>query len=213
MSKRTRYLEFGTPRVHRRPADATPADLVDALGQAALGRGLPRGWEVDQPYRNSASGSWKSLPVEQMIEDSADRGGDFIGIYLNRFLGRQAQRLGVTLGQPREATPEEAEAFRRREERVSEREAGEFEELAKKQKRSAAAKKGAETRRRRKEEEAARKAEAARKRKARKAEAERKAKAEARKRAAAAKRGWETRRANERARELAKRKRSKGKRK
>jgi hypothetical protein len=179
MSKKSRHLEFGTPIVHRKPKGATPGDLVQALAAAVLHGELPPGWSVDQPWRNSPGASWKIDDVESMIEASAGRGGDFNGIYFNRFLRLNARRWGVKLGAPRAATRAEEEADEEAVEEAAERERPEFEHLARQQKRSAAAKKAAATRRA--------------------AQAERKAaQAElARKRAAAARKGWETRRRNE----------------
>lgn len=146
--RKSRYLEFGKPIVHARPPRATPADLVKVLGAAALGQRLPRGWDVEQTWRNGPNAPWKSEPVEQMVKRSGKRSGNFVGIYLDRFLRRQAKHYGVTLAEPREATDEEIEADEEMQERSAEREAPEFEALAKAQKRSAAARKGWATRRR-----------------------------------------------------------------
>jgi hypothetical protein len=145
--RKTRYLEFGKPVVITRPPDATPADLVKVLGAAVVTGRLPAGWDVEQPFRNSPTGAWKQEPVLQMVKKSARRGGDFVGIYLNRFLKKQANRYGVTLASPRRATAAETARDERTQERTASRESGEFEALAKFQKRSAAAKRGWVTRR------------------------------------------------------------------
>lgn len=146
--RKTRYLEFGKPVVNARPPGATPADLIRALGAVALGQSLPAGWDVEQPYRNSPTAAdWKQEPVEQMVQRSARRGGDFVGIWLNRVLKRKARQYGISLRSPRRATPQEIEDDEEIVEREAEREAPEFEALAKQKKRSAAARKGWVTRR------------------------------------------------------------------
>jgi hypothetical protein len=200
-----RFLEFGSPVVRKAPKGAKPADLVEALNHAVITGRPPVGWAIDTRWRNSRTSAYKSAPVERMLRESGNRGGDFNGIFLNRYLARQADKFGVDLVQPREATEAEIRKFENAQERIRERESGEFEAAGfrtKKQKRSDAARKGAETRARRKEqarlEELAaikRKKAQALKRKAAAMERKRAAEAAAAKRAEAARRGWEARRA------------------
>lgn len=136
--KTSRYLEFSPPRIIKRPAGSTPKDLVQALAAAVLTGELPAGWTVQQGWRNSPKRPFKYANVETMVSNSANRGGDFNAIYLNRYLRKRAVKYGVELREPREATEEEEELFERDEQRIRERESGEFEELARKQKRAAA---------------------------------------------------------------------------
>lgn len=201
MSKfsKSHRLEFLKPKVIRKPDGASPADLIVALGQAAVTGSLPAGWEVEQGWKNG-EGEEKYVPVEKMVRDSAGR-GNFTGMYLNRYLGFYARRYGVSLPQIRTATEQEAELFHRRDEYAQQRESVESATLARKMKRSKAAAKGAETRRLKRAEAERKKAEALAKRarakeaRARAREAERRAaEALARKRAEAARKGWETRR-------------------
>ena len=198
---KSRRLEFGSPHVISRPPGSRPADLIRAMNDAVITGRMPSGWEVETTWRNGKNGAWKSAPIEKMLADSANRGGDFNSLFLNRFLALNARRFGVEIRQPREATEAEIEAFEDQSERIAEKESGEFAALRKKQKRSAASKRGALTRARRKAEALRReKAEAearklraeARKRAA--IERQRAAEAAARKRSEAARKGWETRR-------------------
>ena len=133
-----RFLQFAPPKVLKRPAGSTPKDLVLALAAAVLTGELPAGWSVQQGWRNSPKKPFKYANVETMVSKSANRGGDFNALYLNRYLRKRANQYGVELRSPREATEEEEELFERDEERIRERESGEFEELARKQKRAAA---------------------------------------------------------------------------
>ena len=164
-----RYLEFAPPRVLERPPGSTPADLVQALGAAVLTGELPPGWNVETGWRNNKNKPFKFEHIEQMIADSAARGGDFNGIFYNRYLRSKAKKYGVALRAPRVATPQEAEQFEEESEEIRERERPEFEALARQQKRATAARRGA---------------------------AASKRLAGERKRSQAARKGWQTRRAN-----------------